>query len=573
MYIQRNKSNGKNGKIYRSVLLCNKYRENGKIRTKVLANLSHLPDEVVLSIENGLKHKKDSLVYQNDITVEQSIDIGLFLLLSKLVDDLRISQVFEKTMPEQAPLLKGLIMGKIITRGSKLGIFNWMKRNEFISEKLGVDIQNTKVDNLYSVLGFASFNQNKLERKWNLYHKSKVNEVYLYDITSTYFEGTQNTLSAFGYNRDKKKGKMQINIGLITDSEGFPLKIEVFEGNVNDHKTVNQQITNIKKEFNVDSIIFVGDRGMKIRYNLKEMSETEKSGVNYITGLTHVEIEELVKDDIIQLDLFSKDLVEIEHDDTRYILSVNPVLQEKDLNYLKNIHAIIEEEIMEIKASWEKRRNKNIANAERIKNGDKNKKLVTKFSQKQIDTYKLRIERVLIKRKFKAYYEIKEITDTEFVIDFKAEKYQKKKQMAGKYVVCTNLKRQQMSKIKVRQQYKNLQKVEHAFRDFKSDNIQIRPVYHRNEPQTRGHVLLSMFSYAIIKKMESEIYPFLKRWNQQNNCQLAFSDIIEELKNIKMVELNIGRNVKRLKISMFNKLQEEILKLFHIKKSDFDKAL
>lgn len=573
MYIQRNKSNGKNGKIYRSVLLCNKYRENGKIRTKVLANLSHLPDEVVLSIENGLKHKKDSLVYQNDITVEQSIDIGLFLLLSKLVDDLRISQVFEKTMPEQAPLLKGLIMGKIITRGSKLGIFNWMKRNEFISEKLGVDIQNTKVDDLYSVLGFTSFMQNKLERKWNLYHKSKVNEVYLYDITSTYFEGTQNTLSAFGYNRDKKKGKMQINIGLITDSEGFPLKIEVFEGNVNDHKTVNQQIISIKKEFNVDSIIFVGDRGMKIRYNLKEMSETEKSGVNYITGLTHVEIEELVKDDIIQLDLFSKDLVEIEHDDTRYILSVNPVLQEKDLNYLKNIHAIIEEEIMEIKASWEKRRNKNIANAERIKNGDKNKKLVTKFSQKQIDTYKLRIERVLIKRKFKAYYEVKEITDTEFVIDFKAEKYQKKKQMAGKYVVCTNLKRQQMSKIKVRQQYKNLQKVEHAFRDFKSDNIQIRPVYHRNEPQTRGHVLLSMFSYAIIKKMESEIYPFLKRWNQQNNCQLAFSDIIEELKNIKMVELNIGRNVKRLKISMFNKLQEEILKLFHIKKSDFDKAL
>ena len=573
MYIQRNKSNGKNGKIYRSVLLCNKYRENGKIKTKVLTNLSHLPDEVVLSIENGLKHKKDSLVYQNDITVEQSIDIGLFLLLSKLVDDLRISQVFEKTMPEQAPLLKGLIMGKIITRGSKLGIFNWMKRNEFISEKLGVDIQNTKVDNLYSVLGFASFNQNKLERKWNLYHKSKVNEVYLYDITSTYFEGTQNALSAFGYNRDKKKGKMQINIGLITDSEGFPLKIEVFEGNVNDHKTVNQQIISIKKEFNVDSIIFVGDRGMKIRYNLKEMSETEKSGVNYITGLTHVEIEELVKNDIIQLDLFSKDLVEIEHDDTRYILSVNPVLQEKDLNYLKNIHAIIEEEIMEIKASWEKRRNKNIANAERIKNGDKNKKLVTKFSQKQIDTYKLRIERVLIKRKFKAYYEVKEITDTEFVIDFKAEKYQKKKQMAGKYVVCTNLKQQQMSKIKVRQQYKNLQKVEHAFRDFKSDNIQIRPVYHRNEPQTRGHVLLSMFSYAIIKKMESEIYPFLKRWNQQNNCQLAFSDIIEELKNIKMVELNIGRNVKRLKISMFNKLQEEILKLFHIKKSDFDKAL
>jgi len=573
MYIQRNMSKGKNGKIYRSVLLCSKYRENSKIKTKVVTNLSHLSDEIVLSIENSLKHKKDSLVYQNDITVERSIDMGLFLLLLNLMDNLRLSEVLGKIMPEQAPLLKAIIIGKIINRGSKLGIFNWLKRNEFISAKLGIDIQNKKVDDLYSVLGYASFMQNKLERKWNLYHKSKVKEVYLYDITSTYFEGTQNALSAFGYNRDKKKGKMQINIGLITDSEGFPLKIEVFEGNVNDHKTVNKQISSIKKEFNVESIVFVGDRGMKIRYNLEEMNEMEKEGVNYITGLTHVEIEELVKDDVIQLNLFSKDLVEIEHDKTRYILSVNPDLQEKDLNYLKTMHAIVEEEIIEIKASWENRRNKNVANAARIKNGDKNKKLVTKFSQKQIDAYKLGIERVLIKRRFKAYYEIKEINDNDFIIDFKAEKYQKKKQLAGKYVVCTNLKKQQMDKVGVRQQYKNLQNVEHAFRDFKSDNIQIRPVYHRNEAQTRGHVLLSMFSYAIIKKMEMKIYPFLKQWNQQNKRQFAFSDIMEELKDIKMVELNIGRNVKSVKLTVFNKLQEEILNLFNIKNSDFDKVL
>ena len=573
MYIQRNTSHGKNGKVYRSVLLCNKYRESGKIKTKVLTNLSHLSDEMVLLIENGLKHKKGALVYDSDITVERSTDIGLFLLLFKLMENLRMSEVFEKIMPQQASLLKGLIIGKIITRGSKLGIFNWLKRNEFISAKLGIDLQNKKVDDLYSVLGYASFMQNKLERKWNLYRKSKNKEIYLYDITSTYFEGTQNALSAFGYNRDKKKGKMQINIGLVTDSEGFPLKIEVFEGNVNDHKTVSQLIISMKKEFNVDNIIFVGDRGMKIRYNLEQMNEEEKEGVNYITGLTHIEIEELVKNDVIQLSLFSKDLVEIEHDQTRYILSVNPDLQEKDTNYLKTIHAIVEEEIMEVKASWESRKNKNIANAVRIKNGDKNKKLVTKFSQKQIDAYKLRIERVLLKRRFKAYYEIKEINDTEFIIDFKAEKYQKKKQMAGKYVVCTNIKKQQMPKADVRQQYKNLQNVEHAFRDFKSDNIQIRPVYHRNEVQTRGHVLLSMFSYAIVKTMEMKIYPFLKQWNKQHKRQLAFSDIMEELKDIKMVELNIGRDVKSIKITVFNKLQEEILQLFNIKKSDFNKVL
>ncbi len=426
-------------------------------------------------------------------------------------------------MPEQASLLKAVIIGKINTRGTKLGIFNWLNRNEFISSKFGVDIKNKKVDDLYFALGQASLMQEKLERKWYLYNKTKTNEVYLYDITSTYFEGTQNELSALGYNRDKKKGKKQINIGLITDSEGFPLKIKVFEGNVNDYKTVKNQINSIKKEFNVDNIIFVGDRGMKIRYNLEKMEETEKEGINYITGLTHLEIESLLKNKVIQLSLFSKDLAEIEKEGTRYILSVNPDLQEKDLHYLKTSRSICEEEIAEIKASWEKRRNKNIENINKLKAGNKNKKLVTQFTQKKLDAYKLRIEKVLSKGHMKKYYEIVEISNDKFIIDFKAQAYQQAKQLAGKYVVCTNLKKEKMDKTQVRQQYKNLQKVEHAFRDFKSDNIQIRPVYHRNEAQTRGHVLLSMFSYVIIKEMENKIYPFLKQWNKQNNKQLALT--------------------------------------------------
>ncbi len=573
MYIQRNISKGKNGKIYRSVLLCNKYREEGKIKTKVLANLSHLPERVILSIENTLKHKSETLVYEKDIAVEQSIDFGLFLLLYHLMDELRIAEVLEKVMPEQSPLLKAIIVGKIITRGSKLGIFNWLNRNEFISSKLGVDIKSKKVDDLYFALGYASLKQNKLERKWYLYNRPKAKEVYLYDITSTYFEGTQNELSAFGYNRDKKKGKMQINIGLITDSEGFPLKIEVFEGNVNDYKTVNAQINSIKKEFNVENVIFVGDRGMKIRYNIEGMEESEREGINYITGLTHLEIESLLKTNVIQLSLFSKDLAEIEHEGTRYILSVNPDLQEKDLHYLKTAHAICEEEIMEIKASWESRRNKNIKNINRLKAGDKNKKLVTEFSQKKLDAYKLRIEKVLTKRHMKKYYEIVEISNDKFIIDFKAETYQQAKHLAGKYVVCTNLKKEYMNKTQVRQQYKNLQNVEHAFRDFKSDNIQIRPVYHRNEAQTRGHVLLSMFAYAIIKEMETKIYPFLKQWNKQNNCQLSFNDIMEDLKNIKLVELNIGKNVKSIQFAVLKPIQEQVLNLFGLNKPMFDKFL
>jgi len=573
MYIQRNKSKGKNGKVYTSTLLCTKYREDGKIKTRVEANLSHMPEEMVLGIENMLKHEKGTLVANKDIAVKKAIDFGLVFLLIHLMDKLHISKTLEKTMPKQAAILKGIIIGKIITRGSKLGIHNWLKRNRDISLKLGLDIENTKLDDFYSALGASAFNQPQIERKWFIYNKKKHKEVYLYDITSTYLEGTQNDLGAFGFNRDGKKGKMQIVIALLTNSEGFPLKIEVFEGDTQDHQTVLAQIDNIKKEFDAQEIIFVGDRGMKIRYNLETMDEAGKEGIHYITGLTHAEIRELLKNDIIQLNLFSKDIAEVEHEGERYILSVNPALQARELNYLKTVRAIVDDEISDVKAAWEKRRQKNIKNAEKLKNGHKNKNLVAEFSEKKIDSYKLRVERILSKRHMSKYYEIVQINDNEFTVDFKAEKYLQAKQLAGKYVICTGIDKERMDKHEVRKQYKNLQNVEHAFRDLKSDYIQIRPVFVRGKAETRGHVLLSMFSYAIIKEMENKIFPFLKSWNKKAKSRLAFADIMEELKDIKLVELNLGRNVDTLKITELNELQKEILKLFGMNKKHLEKSL
>ncbi len=573
MYIQRNKAVGKKGKIYTSTLLCSKYRMDGKIKTKVEANLSHMPAELILTIDNVLKHGKEALITTKDILVKSSIDYGLVYLLVHLMDKLRISQTLEKVLPGQSAILKAIIIGKIVTRGSKLGIFNWLKRNEKICLKLGVDIAQTKVDDLYFALAQASYSQKQIERKWFLYNKAKHKEIYLYDITSTYFEGVQNELAAFGYNRDKKKGKMQINIGLITDSEGFPLKIEVFEGNINDHLTVLQQIKSIKEEFNTGQVIFVGDRGMKIRYNLEDLNEADKKGIHYITGLTQKEIESLLNKGVIQLKLFSNNLAEVEYEGERYVLSINAELQEKGLTYLKTIRGISDEEISEVKASWEKRRRKNIENTIKLQNGHKNKKLVTSFTEEKLDKLKLRIEKILSKRSMKKYYEITEISNEAFIIDFKAEKYQQAKHLAGKYVVCTSIDKKQMTKEEIRQQYKNLQNVEHAFRDFKSDNIQIRPVYHRNEAQTRGHVLLSMFSYAIIKEMENKIFPFLKSLNKRINQRLSFYDILEELKDIKLVSLDLGRNVTSIQVTELNELQTQVLKLFNMKKNDLERDL
>lgn len=544
---------------------------DGKIKTEVLINLSKLPMDVIVTIENSLKQGIGALVSVKDIIVKKSIDYGLVFLLVHLMGKLKLDSILNKELPQCAPLVKAMVIGKIVTNGSKLGIYNWIMRNPLIAHKLGVATQGLKVDDLYAALAFAHSRQDAIEKRWFFHHsKSNQDNIFLYDLTSTYFEGTQNELASFGYNRDKKKGKMQINIGLITNSDGFPLKIEVFKGNLNDHKTVLGQIASLKDNLNAKNIIFVGDRGMKIKFNLCELKEAEKEGVDYITGLTHKEINELIRTNVIQLNLFGKELAEIEHEGIRYILSVNPELRDQETAYMKNLKARVEKELSTIRASYEKRHLKNMENMAKLKDGHKNKKLTTQFDNKKLDNYKISVSKLLTKRKASKYYEITEISNSKFEVAFNENSYEHVVQMSGIYVVSSTLKSSEMDKETVRGTYKNLQNVEHAFRDFKSDNIQLRPVFHRNEEQTRGHVLVSMFAYSLVKEMEVKIFPFLKIWNKEKNQKLSFNDMIEELRDIKLCTLDLGTGTDVKKITELTELQAQILTLFGMKKSSLE---
>lgn len=574
MYIQRNKIAGKNGKVYTAVYLCRKYRENGKVKTEFITNLTKWPVEIVDSIENLFKKGLGALVAVSDIIVKSSIDYGLVFLLLHLMRKLKIDSTLDNSIPQVAPLLKTIIIGKIVTRGSKLGIYNWIMSNPVIARKIGINTMKLKVDDFYSALSVANSSQDKIEKKWFSYHgKNKHDDIFLYDITSTYFEGTQNELAAFGYNRDKKKGKKQINIGLITDSDGFPLKIEVFNGNVNDHKTVLEQVQHLRNKFNAQNIIFVGDRGMKIKYNLEKLTQAQSEGIDYITGLTHMEIEQLMRDKVIDLNLFTKELAEIQYEGIRYILSENPDLKAEEAAYLENFKTRTDKEIINFTQSWQKKHSKHLDNQTRLKAGDKNKKLVIHFTEKQIDDIKKSIIKFLTKKNANPYYEIIEISNSKFEIAFNREKYENALQMAGKYVVSSTVESSKMAAGEVRETYKKLQNVEHAFRDFKSDNIQLHPVYHRNEAQTRGHVLMSMFSYSIIKEMENKIFPFLQRWKKEKNQKLAFVDVMQALVSIKLCTLNVGNGADAIKITELNELQTKVLSLFDMKKSDLEIAM
>jgi len=575
MYLQFNKSKGKNGKIYQSVLLCKKFRDKqtGKPKTEVVLNLSKygLDNKTMTALKTSINKTKGVLIDSEDIKINKTIDFGFIHLLFTIMDRLRITETLEKSYGSKSNIIMLMIIGKIATKGSKLHIYNWIKRNSYVSERLGIDTKTLKLDDLYFELGEFSRMQSKIEKKWNVYHRKRHNNIYLYDITSSYFEGTENALSAFGYNRDGKKGKKQITIGLITDSKGFPLKIEVFEGNEIDHKTVNEQLKAIKEQFGAKSIVMVGDRGMRIRLNLEELTEDEKQNVSYISALTSSEIRALIKDNVIQLELFSKDLVEIEEQGVRYILSNNPILQKEKNQTRDDLKSRFEQEASLIKRSWDKRLGYNLENIKKIEDGHKNKKLVTAFTEKKLDNYKYRVTAALKKYKMSKFYTFI-ISNHEFKIDYDLQKYQEEKILDGKYIIESTVAKDNMSTKQVRKKYKELQNVEHAFRDMKTDKLNIRPIFHVNEAQTRGHVSVCMFSYAIVKELETSIYPWVKTYNKENNCKLSYHDIMDELNNIKVSELEIGHQLKKILVPELNTIQSEMVKLFNIKIMDVMKV-
>lgn len=209
MYIQNGKSS-RNGKSYPSSLLCRKYRKDGVVKTEVVMNLNKLPPELVLAITNAIKKDKEFTVSTNDITIEKAFDYGFVFAVIAMMNELRIPETLEKTIGGiQAKLSQLLIIGKIITRGCKLSIFNWIHQNPEVDTKLGIDLEVLKLQDLYDCLENLSNLQNKIERKWNVYHKVE-NEIFLYDITSSYFEGFKNELSDYGYNRDEKRVKNRL---------------------------------------------------------------------------------------------------------------------------------------------------------------------------------------------------------------------------------------------------------------------------------------------------------------------------------------------------------------------------
>ena len=459
-----------NGKVHTTTYLAESYRDkDGKVRHRHISNISKWSDALIEDFEKLLKGQK--IVTLSDLKFSQGKSVGAIKVISEVAKRIGITQALGNSRQAKLALIQ--IAGRIITQGSRHYLAKEWQQHQAIESVFKVKKFNQ--NDLYENLTWLSENQRKIEQKiFKTRNKEKsVKQIFLYDVTSSYLEGEHNELGDYGYNRDKKKGKKQIVIGLMTDVDGYPVTVEVFKGNTSDTKTVSHQLEKLKNDFSVERVIFVGDKGMIKSAQIDELIGEEYKW-DYLTSITKKQINSLLEKNIIQLELFEDKLMEIEQKGIRYILRRNPVRKQQ-------IRKNRDEKINKIQKLIEQQ-NRYLSEHKRAKADVALRRVREKISS-------LKLSKIIS-------CQLSERT-LSYRIDYEA--LQETEKLDGCYVIKTNVAKEELDKETAHNRYKDLAQVEYAFRTLKTTLENIRPVYVRTEENTRGHVFVASLAYMIVK--------------------------------------------------------------------------
>jgi hypothetical protein len=463
------------GKTYTRHLLRESYRAHGKVLHRTIANVSQCSEAEIEALRLALRHKGELEhlgTIQDAITLKQGLSFGAVWTVYQVARRLGIDKALGTTREGKLALWQ--VMARVIDQGSRLSAVR-LAMAHAACDVLGVGAFDE--DALYENLDWLAGAQAAVEDR--LYHQRKKttpSNLFLYDVTSSYLEGTHNALAAFGYNRDGKKGKLQIVIGLLCDADGHPISIEVFPGDTQDPRTFASQLAKVKARFGVTEITFVGDRGM---IKGQQIDDLAQHGFHYITAITKPQIEKLLRQGTFQMDLFDQELAEVRAEDgIRYVLRRNPVRAQE---VRETRHA----KLATLQAQVAKH-NQYLTDHPRANAQGALQKLVARAEKLRIaDWVELTLEERAI------------------MLTVHASAQQEAAKLDGCYVLKTDLTPAQAPKEMVHDRYKDLASVERAFRSCKTVHLEMRPIFLRLEERTRAHAFVVMLAYQIIRYLAS----------------------------------------------------------------------
>lgn len=450
-------------------LLRESYREGKKVRKRTIANLSALSDEQIAALRALLAGQRLAPVEQL-FAIDRSLAHGHVEAVRVAMSRLGFPALVSVRGSRERDLVCAMIAARIIAPHTKLATTRWWHTTT-LAEAFGVS--DATEDELYAAMDWLLARQERIERKLAARHLSEGGRV-LYDLSSSYFEGTSCPLARRGYSRDGKRGKLQVNYGVLSDERGCPVAVSVYEGNTADPQTLMPQIERLRGAFGLSQVVLVGDRGMIAQKAIDTLRS--HAGVGWITALKSGAIRALVEQGNLQLDLFDeRNLFELTHPDypgERLVACRNRELAARRAHKREDLLLATQEKLEKIRARVQ---------AGRLRGRDK---------------IGVRVGRVINQYKMAKHFAL-DIQERSFAFQRIEQSISAEAALDGLYVIRTSVAVAQMDSAECVRHYKGLANVERAFRTLKSVDLRIRPIHHRLAERVRAHIFLCLLAYYV----------------------------------------------------------------------------
>ena len=456
-------------RVYRTHLLRRSYREGGSVKNETLGNLSHLPDDLVEIVRRALQGETFVPLGQA-FEVLRSPAHGHAQAVTTAMQRLGFASLIASKPCRERDLVLTMVAARILAPHTKLATTRWWHTTTLAED---FDVADANEDHLYAAMDWLLQRQNTIQKKLAARHLS-AGGLVLYDLSSSYFEGTTCPLAQRGYNRDGKRGVLQVNYGLLTDARGRPVAVSVHEGNTSDSRTFMPEVQRLRQDFGIERMVMVGDRGMIGQKAIDQMRDTD--GIGWITALKSASIRVLIEQGQLQLGLFDErnllELISPDYPGERLVACRNPELAKLRAHKREALLAATEIKLAKIKTRVE---------AAKLAGQDK---------------IGVKVGRIVNQYKVAKHFEL-DIGEHALSFQRKHDSIAAEAALDGIYIIRTSVPAAQMDAPDCVRNYKSLANVERAFRSLKTVDLKIRPIHHRLADRVRAHIFLCMLAYYV----------------------------------------------------------------------------